>query len=380
MSIGIRIAVAKNQRGNLEGVTLARDEDSKDARVTLWRYTPTGSGVWGGGGGLWERLSDAGQISFQAPAVARNADGRLEAVLSGGPIGGIWHGWQITPGSEIWRGWHSLGEPPEPVTSQLALVPNKDGRLELFTLDFHAAVWHAWQTTPGDDWTGWHSLGTPSDGVSLMSVDPPVVARNEDGRLELFMRGNDEELWHCWQREAGSRPWAAWSPLGSPSDQLKLSGPPMVERNRDGRLEVFAQASDGEIWHRWQQAAGADRWAAWSRLGTIEGSGELSVGVGAHADGQLALFAVRTDTDNVQVQERHQTAPNNGWSAWKAYSGDLPGRVADMRVLLDGGGTLHVLLRNLTSGGLCHIDSGGIGMVPPPPVDSWQPPLRPPSR
>jgi hypothetical protein len=361
MSIGIRIAVVKNQRGFLEGVATARDEDSKDATVTLWRLTNSN----------WERLSEpSDQTSFEAPAVARNADGRLEAFVGGG---GVWHAWQTAPGSDFWTGWQSFGEPPEPVASQLALVPNKDGRLELFTLDFHAAVWHSWQTTPGDDWTGWHSLGTPSDEVSLMLVDPPVVTRNEDGRLELFMRGNDEGLWHCWQREAGSRPWALWSPLGSPSDQVKLSGPPMVARNRDGRLEVFAKASDGAIWHRWQQAAGAGPWAAWSSLGTIEGSGELSVGVGAHADGQLALFAVRTDSGH--IQERHQTAPNNGWSAWGEIPSDLWGPVADMRVLLDGFGELHLLLRDLTPGhGPSRISSAGVKfgwqttfiMAPPP--------------
>ena len=43
------------------------------------------------------------------------------------------------------------------------------------------ALWHMWQTAPNNGWSGWYSMGG--------WIDMLDVARNADGRLEIFARG-----------------------------------------------------------------------------------------------------------------------------------------------------------------------------------------------
>src|SRR5918994_715148 len=95
--------------------------------------------------------------------------------------------------------------------------------------------------TPGRAWTAdWAPLG----GVLFSD---PIVASNADGRLEVFVRGTDNNLYHKWQTAPGAG-WAPdWSPLGGVFD-----GNPMVGRNADGRLEVFVRGTDNSLYHKWQ--------------------------------------------------------------------------------------------------------------------------------
>jgi len=41
----------------------------------------------------------------------------------------------------------------------------------------------------------------------------PVVGRNQDGRLEVFARGTDDALWHNWQTVPNNG-WSGWGSLG----------------------------------------------------------------------------------------------------------------------------------------------------------------------
>jgi hypothetical protein len=69
------------------------------------------------------------------------------------------------------------------------------------------ALWHMWQATAGGSFSPWNSLGG-----GLASA--PAVARNADGRLEVFARGTDNGLWHMWQVAPGGS-FSPWNSLGS---------------------------------------------------------------------------------------------------------------------------------------------------------------------
>ena len=108
--------------------------------------------------------------------------------------------------------------------------------------------------------------------------------------------------------------------LGAPPPGLAPITPPInsglgpgpsVATNADGRLEVFVVGNDNNIWHRWQVAPNSG-WSAWSQLVSFEGAETLS-GVLAccrETNGCLALFAY---TVNGVILYVDQTAPNNGW-------------------------------------------------------------------
>ena len=76
---------------------------------------------------------------------------------------------------------------------------------------------------------------------------------------------------------------------------------------------MFAQGSDGALWHIWQTAPN-NGWSSWASLG-----GWISdIVVGQNADGRLELFVVGSDH---ALWHNWQTAPNNGWSGWASLGG-----------------------------------------------------------
>ena len=92
------------------------------------------------------------------------------------------------------------------ITSDIAVARNADGRLEIFARGTDGAVWHQWQTAPNNGWSGWASRG----GVITSNID---VGRNADGRLELFARGTDNAMWrYSEERDANDEP--VWESLG----------------------------------------------------------------------------------------------------------------------------------------------------------------------
>ena len=69
----------------------------------------------------------------------------------------------------------------------------------------------------------------------------PAVARNNDGRLEVFVIGvNGNALLNKWQNTASTTTsWSAYQSLGG-----NIKSNPAVIANQDARLEVFAVAAD----------------------------------------------------------------------------------------------------------------------------------------
>ena len=100
---------------------------------------------------------------------------------------------------------------------------------------------------------------------SVLGVAVAVVT-NKDGRLEVFGRGTDSALWHISQISAGGG-WSAWNGLGG-----GLTSNPAVAVNSDGRLEVFVRGTDGALWHIWQTSAGGP----WSTVGWVSLGGDQS--------------------------------------------------------------------------------------------------------
>ncbi len=144
--------------------------------------------------------------------------------------------------------WTSLGRPPAVNWgSSPSVARTIDGRLEVFVLDSSGALWHIQQTTPGMNWNSWASLSIAPNTNVLPGL---VVERNADGRLEIFALDSAGALWHTWQTSPGGG-WFHWFSSGSPPG-VTTDGPLTVAQNADGRLEVFAIAESRSLWHIWQ--------------------------------------------------------------------------------------------------------------------------------
>ena len=100
-------------------------------------------------------------------------------------------------------------------------------RITNYTIDLQTAA-------DSSSWTSsWTSLGG-----AIRADTSPAVARNNDGRLQVFMIGTDNALYYKTQTAAGSSTWSsAWTSLGG---SLRDNSDPKVVPNADGRLDAFA--------------------------------------------------------------------------------------------------------------------------------------------
>jgi hypothetical protein len=76
--------------------------------------------------------------------------------------------------------------------------------------------------------------------------DAPAAASWSAGRLDVFARGTDNQLWHTWWANG----WSGWEPLGG----ALASGPAAAARSA-GRLDVVVRGTDNQVWHKWYDGA-----------------------------------------------------------------------------------------------------------------------------
>jgi hypothetical protein len=84
-------------------------------------------------------------------------------------------------------------------------------------------------------WSNWQSLG------GILTSDPATVSWG-DSRIDVFVRGTDNALWHKWFNGT----WSGWESLGG-----VLSSGPDVSSWAAGRLDVFVRGADNALWHKW---------------------------------------------------------------------------------------------------------------------------------
>jgi hypothetical protein len=205
------------------------------------------------------------------------------------------------------------------LNSAPAVGVNADGRLEVFIVSQGAELWRIAQEAPNNRWSEWMSHGTPS-GVLFGSDSTPAVIRAPDGRVELFIVGNDLALWHLRQTAPGGG-WSDWDIPQAPPPVKFQRVRPAVARSADERLHVFAVAEDDAVWHVWQSALDS-RWSNWFSHGSPAQAGLVgSPALACSPDGRLELFVVGTDG---ALWHTWQATPNNGWSRWVSH-GSPPG-------------------------------------------------------
>lgn len=291
------LSVGKNADGCLEVFTVASDN-------ALWHRKQTTCGVdWGN----WASLDQPFPGLNGYTAVAANKDTRLE-VFCTGIDGAIWHKWQVTPNG-TWSTWATLGHPTSvDLVLSISVHANTDGRLEVFMAGSDNALWHIWQVTPNGTWSTWKSLRTPP---GTNSISYPVASENADGRLEAFVIGSDNALWHIWQTKPGGT-WGGWFSSGKPL-VANAFFMPFVRKNDDGRLEVFTVGSDGTLWHIWQAKPNGS-WSNWASLGNPPTANVQSApSVRKNKDGRLEAFNICSDGALWHIG---QISPGGVWGSW----------------------------------------------------------------
>ena len=247
---------------------------------------------------------------------------------------------------DTWTSWQNLGGT---CGSDPVVATNEDGRLELFARDFDGNIVHAWQS--GGGWSGWSSMRGGLDG-SDQFIGAPAVGRNQDGRLEVFAT-LQHVPWvaHIWQKRANSS-WNDWD-KGNHFGQLiggATSGVTVIERaiakisdveNAERLLLLIARLSNGQICVRGQDRVGG--W--WSHVdlpfNVIAFKGTPAAA--RNQDRRVEIFARGIDNQLRHIWETGDGAhKSSGWSETWGHRGHV---TSDPAVALDGRGRLRVFAR-----------------------------------
>ncbi len=199
--------------------------------------------------------------------------------------------------TNVWSGFSALGGL---IIGDPAVGRNSDGRLEVFVVGNNHALYHKFQTIAGSNsWSGYSSLGG-------YVISNPVVGQDADGRLEVFVIGSDHALYHNVETSTSSNSYSGFIFLGG-----NILGDPAAARNTDGTLEVFVVQADKQLYHNFQSAANSNNWVGFSPLGGLV---ILDPVVAQNSDGRLEVFVIGSDNG---LYHEFQTSPSSHLS----YSG-----------------------------------------------------------
>jgi hypothetical protein len=211
---------------------------------------------------------------------------------------------QTTSGSNVWSGFGTLGGN---LLGDPAVARNSDGRLEVFVIGSNHALYHKYQLAAGstNSWSGYTSLGG-------YIISNPVTGQNSDGRLEVFVIGSDHALYHIFELAASSsNSWSGFRSLGG-----YIISDPAVASNSDGRLEVFVIESDHALYHIFELAvSSSNSWSGYAYLGGTM-LGNTNPAAALNSQGQLQVFVVGA---NNSILYKFQITP--GSSSWTQYAG-----------------------------------------------------------
>jgi hypothetical protein len=182
--------------------------------------------------------------------------------------------------SPRWSNWASeIGAPPPGIAAGSAPTVSTWGgsRLDVFVRGTDNAIWHAWWD--GTRWNTWESLGPTI-------VSNPTAVSWAPGRIDLFGIGADGNVWHKYY--GGT--WGNWvSEIGAPPPGIAAGSSPAVSSWGTNRLDVFVRGNDNAIWHAWWDGT---QWYSWQSLGATIVSSPAAVAAGPNL---IDLFGVGTN-------------------------------------------------------------------------------------
>jgi len=190
---------------------------------------------------------------------------------------------------------------------------NEDTRLEIFVLGTDDAIWHRAQpayVSSALNWTAWASFdGSFKDG--------PSVIRNTEGRLMVFSRGFDNNVYFKTQTEVngGADQWGPWESL-----EGELYSRPAIILNSEGLVSVYGKTKDNTLVYRAQFSNESGiYWGNWENLGgSLSGAPTVIV----DSEGLLHVFGRATDRSLFHLTQIAK-AEFLSWSTWKTMGGTL---------------------------------------------------------
>jgi hypothetical protein len=200
-----------------------------------------------------------------------------------------------------WKAWEPLGGQ---LTSAPAVASWQWARLDVFVRGTDNQIWH--RAYDGARWLEWQPLGAPAlSSGGFAPISAPAAISTAAERIDVFVRGPLDALWHkTWD---GAR-WSDWQSRGG-----TITSAPAVSSWAADRIDVFARGQSGDLVHA---TTTAGTWSAWESLG-----GQIVEGPGAVSWGSNRMDVFVHGTDNAMWHRWY----DGGWSGWESLEGRLVG-------------------------------------------------------
>jgi len=248
---------------------------------------------------------------------------QIAASQQGGPRGaqlwgitrdyGLVSTYQETPGGK-WSAWIDApwvaGGPT--AVLQVTACQQNDGRVQLWVTDQKQQLWSIWQTSPGGGWSAWS--GPNWNGATTLMQ---ICACQQGGPrgAQLWATTAKGTLLTTYQVSPGGN-WTGWGSFRNPPG-LTQDPPPLIDlaaaEQNNGHVQLWALDQQQQIWTVWQTVPGGN-WTAWVGP-NWGGSQTLQTLTASQQGGSRGAQLWATDQSN-QVWSTYQETPGGGWALW----------------------------------------------------------------
>jgi hypothetical protein len=216
---------------------------------------------------------------------------------------------------EVWRGWTDLALD---LSGGPAVVPAAGRPLEVFGVDQATRRVRA-ITRPSSGATLPPRPVGPDDEMDDQAT--PAVVRGRSGRIEVFVRDNQQNLKHTWETLPGGGEYAGWDRKWGP----RILGNPSVLAYADGRLSCAAHEREHRrrmllCWAHWTDGP----WNALRPWGDESLSAAPVLAPRRHLESvtvtdQAVAFAP-TDVGTPSLHPQRGPRNDSGWDGWRPVS------------------------------------------------------------
>ena len=220
---------------------------------------------------------------------------------------GLTSSYQETPGG-TWSAWMAppwvAGGPTAVV--QVTACQQNDGRVQLWVTDQQEQLWSIWQTSPGGGWSAWSGPNWNGAPKALMQI----CACQQGGPRGAQFWGTTVQgkLTSTFQETPGGG-WSAWNSFLNPPALIDLA----AAQQNDGRVQLWGLDQREQLWSVWQTSPGGG-WTAWSGP-NWGGSQTLKTLAASQQGGPRGAQLWATDQNN-QVWSTYQETAGGGWALW----------------------------------------------------------------
>ena len=191
-------------------------------------------------GAKWEDLSDGNKIE-QSPGAVSWGPNRIDLFA-------VWNK-QVHHRACQDGNWSPWTENLDGATNDAPAAASwKTDRVDVLvhTTDNHMSrrYWEKGKTFEmGSGWKGWENVG--GQGKSVLSA--PAAASTGPNRIDCFIRGSGDHLFHAWYQEGKQEEWAEIDTLAIKDAPAVVSG---GMNTNQGRVDVFVRGTDDLLKHR----------------------------------------------------------------------------------------------------------------------------------